>query len=123
MPAGDLLVALPLDSAREVVAEPAVTPLPTAPPAVLGLMDLRGEIIPLFDIAVLLNAGASAPSFVAVVQCERGLAGIATRGPLATVTLTDDLEPSQHGGVLGTAHLPEQVDAAVLDLDGLLSPS
>jgi purine-binding chemotaxis protein CheW len=99
-PAGDVLVALPLAAAREIVPEPAITPLPTAPPAVLGLFDLRGEIVPLFDAAVLLEAGATRPHYAAVVACAQGLAGIATPGPLRTAEA-------------------DTVQASLLDLDAL----
>ncbi len=115
------MLALPLSAAREIVARPIVTPLPTAPPAVLGLFDLRGEIVPLFDVAVLLDAGSVTPDYAAVVECEQGLAGIAASGPLATVTLSDELEPSSHPFVLGTVALPGEADVTVLDLDALLA--
>jgi purine-binding chemotaxis protein CheW len=121
-PAGDVLVALPLAAAREIVPEPAITPLPTAPPAVLGLFDLHGEIVPLFDAAVLLEAGTALPHYAAVVACAQGVAAIATPGPLATVVVGERLEPTEQHGVVGTVGVPGRsgtVQASLLDLDVL----
>ena len=48
------------DWVREVVASPEVALLVTAPPFVLGLFNLRGQIVPLFDTAALLGVGVDA---------------------------------------------------------------
>ena len=46
MPVGAELYAVPMESVREVVADPPITTLATAPPLVLGLFNLRGQIVP-----------------------------------------------------------------------------
>ena len=61
---GDLY-ALPMDWAREVVAAPPLTRLVTAPPIVLGLFNLRGQIVPLLDTAALLGMGTAATTTLA----------------------------------------------------------
>jgi purine-binding chemotaxis protein CheW len=56
--AGDVLVvevagtrcALPLVDVLEVLRAVALTPLPTAPPIVEGVIDVRGEVVPVLDI-------------------------------------------------------------------------
>ena len=53
LPVGDELYAVPMESVREVVADPPITTLATAPPLVFGLFNLRGQIVPLFDTAAL----------------------------------------------------------------------
>jgi chemotaxis signal transduction protein len=55
---GDLLLvevggkrlALPTGRVREVAAAAGVTPVPTAPPPVAGLTQLRGQIVPVLDL-------------------------------------------------------------------------
>lgn len=42
--------ALPLVQAREILALVPITPLPNAPKHVVGLINLRGEILPVFDL-------------------------------------------------------------------------
>ncbi len=53
---GTLEFALPTSWIREVVPFPAViTTVPLSDPAVLGLFSLRGELIPIVDLALLLG--------------------------------------------------------------------
>lgn len=42
--------AFPIESVSEIVMLSEITPVPGAPDYVLGLMDLRGEIIPVIDL-------------------------------------------------------------------------
>jgi purine-binding chemotaxis protein CheW len=42
--------ALPLASVERLVRAAEVTPLPLAPPAVLGAVDVAGRILPVFDL-------------------------------------------------------------------------
>lgn len=46
---GDLLLGLPVDDVSEVVRVEQVTPVPLAPPSVVGLLNLRGHIVPAVD--------------------------------------------------------------------------
>jgi len=55
LPVGADLYAVPMGWVREVVAVPPPTRLVTAPPLVLGLFNLRGQIVPLLDTAALLG--------------------------------------------------------------------
>ena len=52
---GEDSYAIPMTAAREVVAAPDVAVVPSAPPSVLGLCNVRGEIIPVFDAGALLG--------------------------------------------------------------------
>ncbi len=42
--------ALPLEDVRELVRAVRLTPLPRAPAVVEGLLDLRGELLPVLDV-------------------------------------------------------------------------
>lgn len=46
----DLLFAVPLSKALEIGRQPAVTPLPNLPEWVLGVSNIRGEIISMVDL-------------------------------------------------------------------------
>lgn len=51
--------AVPIASVREILATPRLTPLPDAPAVIEGVIDLRGALIPVVDLAALLvGAGA-----------------------------------------------------------------
>src|SRR5579862_7678449 len=49
--AGGKRWALPTARVREVAALQALTPVPTAPPPVVGLTQVRGQIVPVLDLA------------------------------------------------------------------------
>jgi purine-binding chemotaxis protein CheW len=47
---GDRRVAIPSSQAREVAAAGWVTPVPTAPALVVGVIQLRGQVLPVLDL-------------------------------------------------------------------------
>lgn len=57
----DLRLALPLDTVGEVLPAMAYTPLPSAPPVVLGVANLRGDPLPLLDLRTRLGDTARDP--------------------------------------------------------------
>lgn len=54
--------AVPIAHVREILATPAITPLPDAPAVIEGVIDLRGTLIPVLDLASLLAREGSARS-------------------------------------------------------------
>jgi purine-binding chemotaxis protein CheW len=64
---------------REVVSAQALTPVPLAPPAVRGLINLRGEIVPVIDLRTRLELPPRDPGETpvhVVVATEWGLASL-----------------------------------------------
>jgi purine-binding chemotaxis protein CheW len=82
--------ALAVTNVREVVAAPQATPLPAAPEGVLGVFNLRGEIVPLFDTGRLLNIGpcGERPPFAVVFDTAAGPGALATSAVPETHELT-----------------------------------
>jgi purine-binding chemotaxis protein CheW len=119
-PLGPETYALPLELVREVVAAPVMTPLPTAPPAVMGLVNLRGDVLPVFDPTTMLGSPFQAPArYVMVVDTPAGPAGLAAGGLPRIV----ELEPPEGGdGTLraGSVHMVDGRAVAVLDALALL---
>jgi purine-binding chemotaxis protein CheW len=73
---GNLLLGLSVDDVSEVVQGGQVTGVPLAPPAVLGLLNLRGRIVPAVDVRVRFGmpprpAEASAAHVVVHVAGEQ----------------------------------------------------
>jgi chemotaxis signal transduction protein len=60
--AGGESYALPMESVREVECVSRVTPVPGAPGFVRGLVNLRGEILPLLDLAALVGRKEQRPA-------------------------------------------------------------
>src|SRR5688500_3546675 len=94
--------AVPMTVAREVLAEPVLTELPTAPPSVLGVCNLRGEIIPVFATGTLLGLGPL-PSVVSVtiVETTLGPGGLAASAMGEVVELGDHVGATEGAGTAG----------------------
>ena len=52
---GDIYLAIPLSSALEIGHRPDVTPLPNLPQWVLGVCNIRGEIVSVIDLKTFFN--------------------------------------------------------------------
>lgn len=57
--AGDQSFSLEITQVREIRRWSAVTALPHAPSEVLGVMNLRGAVIPIYDLAARFGLGAT----------------------------------------------------------------
>lgn len=53
--------AFPIQDVREVDKMQAVTQVPHAPEAVVGMVDVRGEVIPVVSLRALFGMGADSP--------------------------------------------------------------
>ena len=103
--------ALPVENVLEVAELSGVSAIPGAGAAVLGIRNLRGHVLPVFDLARVLEiaGGASTPRVV-VAEHQGRLAGLAVAGVTDVVSLTVDAE----------GHEAEALSGAVLE-DGLLT--
>jgi purine-binding chemotaxis protein CheW len=64
---------------REIRGWTPATPVPHAPPYVKGVINLRGIVMPVLDLAAQLDLGMTEPSsrhVIVVVQCGDKLAGL-----------------------------------------------
>jgi hypothetical protein len=121
LPVGLDLFAVPMESVHEVVAAPLLCCLPTSPAALLGLFNLRGEIVPLFDTAALIGVGRlSAWPFAAVVRTTLGSAGLgASELPESTV-LGEQVGPSESLGTAGMYAVGPRI-AVLIEVHALLA--
>jgi chemotaxis signal transduction protein len=62
--------AVDVSDAREVVTLEATTPVPGAPSAVLGVMNLRGSVLPVVEVRPLLGLSARAAAHRALVLAD-----------------------------------------------------
>jgi purine-binding chemotaxis protein CheW len=120
LPVGTDTYAVPMSWAREVLATPATTPLVTAPPFVVGLINLRGEIVPLLDTAALLGVGRVAePPYAVVLETPTGPVGLAATGLPVRVVLDAPVGPSSLPGTAGAYRIERRV-VVLLDPTALL---
>ncbi len=64
---------------REIVRAPEITPLPKAPALIEGVIDLRGAVIPVVDLARLLDEPAAevdAQTRIAVLEVDEMVFGL-----------------------------------------------
>jgi chemotaxis signal transduction protein len=70
--------AVPVENVLEVAALGALSAVPGAGAAVLGVRNLQGQVLPVFDLArVLAIAGDATTPYVLVAEHEGRLAGLA----------------------------------------------
>jgi chemotaxis signal transduction protein len=120
---GDDSYAVPIEVAREVLAATTVTELPTAPSSVLGLCNVRGEIIPVFDTGVLLGLGPiPSTTAVAIVETALGPAGLAASNMGEAVELGDPAGHSEGPGTVGAFAVDNGL-AVLIDVETLLAPA
>ncbi|WP_206453205.1 chemotaxis protein CheW [Aurantimonas marina] len=85
-------------SVREIRGWTAATPLPHAPSYVNGVINLRGAVLPIVDLAARLGFArteASARSVIIVVRAEHQLFGLLVDAVSDILTVTDDaLQPT-----------------------------
>lgn len=96
---GDERVALPLAAVREVVDAPEIFAVPMAPEALCGQLALRGQHMPVLNLARLLGLPREATDVpVALVLTEGGLA-LAVDDALDALELPlDAMRPAPSGG-------------------------
>ena len=72
-------LGLPISLVREIVRVPEITPVPNAPPHIEGVINLRGKIIAVIDLAKRFGEAAierNSKSRIVVVEMEERLVGL-----------------------------------------------
>jgi purine-binding chemotaxis protein CheW len=78
---GDELYAVPIENVVEVAELDDVAAVPGARPHVLGLRNVHGQVLPVFDLATLLHVRREVPpSFLVVADEDGQRAGFAVDG-------------------------------------------
>lgn len=70
---------LDIKAVREIRGWTPATPVPHSPPYVKGVINLRGAVMPVLDLAARLDLGATEPTsrhVIVVAQCGEQLAGL-----------------------------------------------
>lgn len=94
---GDEEYALDIKRISEIIKVREFTDIPRSPAFILGIISLRGVVVPVFDLRQRLNLGAaefSAASRIVVCQLEDVTCGLLVDSINQVVNLADDsLEP------------------------------
>jgi purine-binding chemotaxis protein CheW len=94
--------AMPVEHVREVAELGEVQVVPGSRPEMLGLRNLRGEILPIVDLALLLGIDAPGPAARLLVAESGGRqAGFAVGAVSEVGELPDPTEPTDSGLLMG----------------------
>jgi purine-binding chemotaxis protein CheW len=86
--------AIPVTHVREVLDIGAITPLPGSGDHVLGLRSLRGHVVPVFDLATLLQTrDRGEPARLCVAERAGSVAGLAVDEVTDVAGLPDEGDP------------------------------
>jgi purine-binding chemotaxis protein CheW len=128
---GDEHYALDIMSVKEIRGYEAVTKIANAPAFIKGVMNLRGDIVPIVDLRIKFSVGeASYNEFTIVIMlnvAER-IVGIVVDGVSDVIRLTDDqIRPPPEFGVafdsrylLGLAPIDEHM-VILVNIERLIS--
>ena len=74
---GEELYAIPVEALTEIIISQNIFPVPTTPPHVLGVINLRGNIVPIVDIRETLSLPRkSTPGQIAIIKHGPVIIGI-----------------------------------------------
>jgi purine-binding chemotaxis protein CheW len=118
--AGGEHYALPVERVLEVGALGEVTPVPSAPPAVIGVRNLRGQIIPVLDLAELFGLDAAIERSSVVVTDVGGRTGLAVESVDDVGELPAPTESTDAKHLTGAA-LVDGVLVGLVDLDSAVA--
>lgn len=125
--------AAPLDRVREVLKECPVSPLPCVPDFVLGVMNVRGEVLSVTDLGRLMHVGGietACSKLPAVVlenaECATALP-VSELGEIVELALGDVEPPIAGADRSRTTYLAGTIEvgktmAGLIDADRVLAP-
>ena len=112
--------ALELATVREVLPRPPLTPVPGAPPALQGLFNLRGTIVPLLDTAALLGVASAPAPFAVVADSADGPAALTATATPLTARLEEPAGPGELPATIARFATDGGTVATLLDVDALV---
>lgn len=113
--------ALPVEQVLEVADLGEIAPVPGSPPEVLGIRNLRGQVIPVIGLATLLGLCGDQPSRVVVAESGELRAGLVVDEVVDVGELPPAAEQVESAYLLGAILVDGELVGA-LDLDAVLAP-
>jgi purine-binding chemotaxis protein CheW len=94
--------AVPMTSVHQVLRHPLVTRVPLSPAGLIGVLNIRGEIVPLLDTGVLTATGSlGEPAFAVLVSSEQEMVALAAEELPVAADFEDPVGPGTRPGELG----------------------
>ncbi len=105
--------AVPVGSVREVVDAPAVTPVPRTHPSIEGIVNLRGNVVPVVHLGRRLGVTERDSRCIVVVEWHDEVVGLL----VDEVAAVRPLENLQTEGIHGAGGVSDQFVAAIARLE------
>jgi len=94
--------AVPMTSVHQVLRHPVVTRVPLSPTGLMGVLNIRGEIVPLLDTGVLTATGPlGEPPFAVLVSSEKEMVALAAEELPVAADFEEPVGPGTQPGELG----------------------
>jgi purine-binding chemotaxis protein CheW len=85
-------LALRVEHVREIARLGAISPVPGAGEVVLGVRNLRGQVLPVFDLAALLGRPTGDAARIIVAEADGRRAGLTIEG---VTDVADAVDPDE----------------------------
>jgi purine-binding chemotaxis protein CheW len=94
--------AVPMETVHQVLRRPVVTTIPLSPTGLIGVVNVRGEIIPLLDTGVLTGTGSLNRSpFAVLVSGQKDMVALAAEELPIAADFEEPVGPGSRPGELG----------------------
>jgi purine-binding chemotaxis protein CheW len=99
-------LGIPIDGIREIIKAPPITPLPWMPPWIMGIIQVRGELISVVDLSFWFKIKTtSAEGFLVVVVGAAGPLGLFADNVLGFKAISaEDIAESYSNSEAGRRH-------------------
>jgi purine-binding chemotaxis protein CheW len=102
MAANDAYFAVPMERVHQVLRHPLVTRIPLSPVGLMGVVNVRGEIVPLLDTAVLTGTGSlEEPGFAVLVTSGEDMVALAAQELPIAADFEEPVGAGAHAGEIG----------------------
>jgi twitching motility protein PilI len=107
---GEMNLLIPADGGREVIPSPPISRIPNTAPWLLGLTNVRGNLIPVIDAAVAfgMTRAASAMAYLLIFDQDENAMGFLIQGLPSLLTL------SASERIIGALPLPVLLEGSVI---------
>jgi chemotaxis signal transduction protein len=112
--------ALPVADVLEVAELGDVTPVPGAGPAVLGVRNLRGQVLPVVDLATIFEVAPGKAERIVIAERDGLRAGLAVDAVAGVEQLPEATEEVGSGHLVGAA-LADGALVGVIDVESVLA--
>jgi chemotaxis signal transduction protein len=112
--------ALPVEQVIEVADPGEITPVPGSPREIVGIRNLRGQVIPVIGLATMLGLAGDAPSRLVVTESNELRAALFVDEVLSVAELPPAVEPAESDYLLGACLVDGELVGA-LDLDAIIA--